>query len=365
MDPAAADGIPILRNSFKSIESFCSNAPALDANTKSHLRFVFEKFHELVEEDRSIFENNGYTRKQSFSPIELIAITCLISQKAGERPNGMLKGDILAFRAHLREVHSDIRLNKPCWTTAWRFIDSIEHHRGAIDGSTSQRSAPKIQKKKTQPQQLVPRPSGMSSENQPPTAGVAIPTTATRDKDRSNRAAQQQPARAASRVTRDADDGNRDTSLNSSNYPFMKGFRDTIADKGDEVASFRSSNNHAPSTPSADSSVPREQHASEPPRRTSEFVTVNSRWDNTGSERGASGGPRISASRSPFVPSTPSSMSPTVADAPAGAGQASITVPQARKRAALDLGRGSGGTRELESKRARLMSGYVKQESDA
>ena len=358
MDPAAADGIPILRNSFKSIESFCSNAPALDTETKSHLRYVFEIFHQLVEEDRSIFVNINHTRKQSFAPIELIAIACLISQKGAERPLGTLKGDIIALRAHMREVHSDIRMNKPCWTTAWRFIDSIEHHRGAIDGSTIHRFTPKINKKRSQPQRLVPRPSGTSSENQAPTAEVAIPTTASTDKNLPNRTAQEQLARAASRVTRDPNDGNRTTSPKLSNYPFMNGFRSTIADNADGVRSF---NNLALGASGTDSFVPREQPALEP-RQASGFVAVNSRWDNTGNERRASHGPAISGSRSPLIPSTPSSMSPTLADS--AVGRTRMTVPQARKRAALDLGRGSGGTQELESKRARLMSAYVKQESD-
>lgn len=348
-DPDASDGIPILRNSFKSIESFCSNAPALDAKTKAHLRFVFELYHQLVEEDRSIFENHNYSRKHNFSQIELIAVACLLSQKGEDRPKGMLKGDILALRAHLREVESDIRLNKPCWTTVWKFIDSLEHHRGAVDGSTVQSFNPKIQNKKSQAQPLAPRPSQI----QPFSAGVSIPVIASRHEHVSNQHVQQQPLRGASPGTKDTN-GQRATGPNLPNYPFMNGFRSTAADQGNGVAS---------GTP-APASLGREQPASEP-RQTSGFVAVNSSWDNGGNDGGASQGRTISGSRTPVTPSTPSSITSTFENTAATAGQGSMTAPQARKRATFDLGLGSSGTRELESKKARLMSAYVKQEKDA
>ena len=141
--PTAANGIPRLRQSIKALELLCKNETSLDITTKSHLRFVFERFDDLVKEQPSVFGDNGYTRVKTFSPIELVAVSVLFSQKGAERNKGMLKGDILALRSHLREKHWDLRMNGDVWGTAWNFIDNLESIRGTADGSTIRKRAVK------------------------------------------------------------------------------------------------------------------------------------------------------------------------------------------------------------------------------
>lgn len=127
--------MPVLWNTFKLLETFCSNAPPLDSKTKSHFRFVFEMMGSFAENDRTMFYSENYTKSQSLSPlspIELVAVAALISQKGTERPQNILKGDVVALIACMREAHVDLRMSKVCWTTAWTFISNLEHRRGAI-----------------------------------------------------------------------------------------------------------------------------------------------------------------------------------------------------------------------------------------
>lgn len=350
VDPAAGNGVPILRNSFKSIEFFCSNTPALDADTKAHLRYVFEIFHELIEEDRSIFENLNLKNRQVFSPIELIAVACLISQKGAERPKGMLRGDILALRRHLREVHSDIRINKPCWTTAWRFIDTIEHFRGAVDGSTVRKMPPKIVKLRLQPSRSARSYPPEDVVTQAHSADVSPPVTT--DKD------ERQPSNAAGEFPVRNDQRKNSASLNSPHNLSTNGFPSTVTDEGDHNTSSRILSNTPASVPSRMSFMAlREGSVAE--RRRPQLSTSTSTVDKSGSERAASQGLTISDSGTPLTPST---MSPIFGNIAVGPG--AMTAPPTRKRVALDLGNGGWGTRELESKKARLMAQYVKQEKD-
>lgn len=132
---AAADGVPVLWNTFKLLETFCSSAPPLDSKTKSHFRFVFEMMGSFAENDRAMFYSENYTKSQSLaplSPIELVAVAVLISQKSSERPQNILKDDVVALIACMREAHVDLRMSKVCWATAWAFISNLERHRGAI-----------------------------------------------------------------------------------------------------------------------------------------------------------------------------------------------------------------------------------------
>lgn len=134
-NPKATDGVPLLWNTFKLLETFCSTAPPLDSKTKSHFRFVFEVMESFAENDRTMFYSENYTKSQSLSPlspIELVAVVALISQKGTERPQNILKADVVALIACMREAHVDLRMSKVCWATAWTFIRSLERHRGAI-----------------------------------------------------------------------------------------------------------------------------------------------------------------------------------------------------------------------------------------
>lgn len=134
-NPKVANDVPILWNTFKLLETFCSTAPLLDSKTKSHFRFVFGMIESFAEEDRAMFYSENYTKSQSLSPlspIELVAVAALISQKGTERPQKILKDDVVALIACMREAHVDLRMSKVCWITAWKFIKNLERYRGTV-----------------------------------------------------------------------------------------------------------------------------------------------------------------------------------------------------------------------------------------
>ena len=306
IDPTGADGIPKFKNSIKSIESFCANA-VLDLDTKNHLRVVFTQFHDLVEEDRSTFESNDYTRTKTFSPIELVGTCCLLSQKGGERPNGMLKGDILAMRGHLREVHSDLRMNKECWQTVWRFIDKLEYYRGAVNGTTVRKAPAKAIKKKPRPR---PEPeAGKIVEDLPTSSG---------NSNRSSFPGKVSQRPPAAKMTRPSPHS-------------MSAAGPATLERNAASASFISQLSAAASLDRA-------------PNRNLNIPLTTARTT-------------ANPSSTPLIPS------PTTAENATGQSSAGpMSVP--RKRIALDLGSSASGNQELEFKKARLMAGYVKQEKD-
>lgn len=314
IDPTGADGVPKFKNSIKSIEAFCSNA-ILDIDTKNHLRVVFTQFHDLVEEDRSTFEQNDYTRTKTFSPVELVGVCCLLSQKGGERPNGMLRGDILAMRAHLREVHSDLRMNKECWQTVWRFIDRLEYYRGAVNGTTVRKAPAKAIKRKPRPR--PPPEAGAIVEDEPVSSGNG---------NQSNllgKASQRPPTTDTARTNAKAKSTTGPATID-------RNATSTI-DRNATSASFISQLSAAASL---DRVPNRDLNTSVSTTRTI-----------------------ASPSSAPLVPS------PTTAENTAGKNLAD-PVPMPRKRIALDLGSSASGNKELEFKKARLMAGYVKVEKD-
>lgn len=71
----------------------------------------------------------------------MVGISVLISVYSESRNNRTLIGDIRQFRAHLREHHKDLRMNTDVWRTIWNYIDNLEQLRGAMDGSTIDRTA--------------------------------------------------------------------------------------------------------------------------------------------------------------------------------------------------------------------------------
>ena len=138
-DPSSSNGVPKLKHTIKALEGFTNNQQSLNTRTKSHLRSVFMRYNELQEEDPSTFSGNNYTHVKTFSPIEFVAVAVLISQH-GDRPNGMLRGDIKTIREYLRRRHIDLRMNESCWRTAWEVIGDLEGWRGAIDNTTIERT---------------------------------------------------------------------------------------------------------------------------------------------------------------------------------------------------------------------------------
>ena len=136
-DPSNADGVPRLKSSIKSITQLCQSEDSLNVRTKNHLRFVFETFNTILRDFPEVFESNAFTRVKTFSPVELVAISVLLSQYGDKRSIGMLKGDITYLRNHLRQLFTDLQMNERCWKPAWEFIQDLERYRGTVDGSTS------------------------------------------------------------------------------------------------------------------------------------------------------------------------------------------------------------------------------------
>ena len=114
----------------------------LDERSKERCRFVFDLFAAINDLEPSIFTAEAVTRVQSFSPLELVAVCCMLSQWGKQRPKGTLTGDIRLLRKKLREAHSDLRLNGMCWKTAWNYIDNLEDHRGITEQSGRQGAGP-------------------------------------------------------------------------------------------------------------------------------------------------------------------------------------------------------------------------------
>lgn len=328
-----------------------------------HLRFVFAQFQDLVEEDRSTFENNSYRRIKTFASIELVGVCCLLSQKSAERTTGMLRGDILTMRAHLREVHSDLRMNKSCWLTVWRYIDQLEHYRGAVDGSTILKAPAKARQRKSYSRLQAPGVSIGRDESVLSGNGDRFPVPMKSPyKSTSQRAPAANMGRTGPQVTPNAGSGIRgqnavNTSLigqlsavNSADQVSQSGLNVTWgAPTGARSPSITPSMTQSSNTGSPDARI---HQVSQPSAGAGN--TRRTFYDRSTSREVTSSGPRT-----PSVPLLPSPIS--VEEAP---WQGHVPVFGPRKRVAGDLGSGINGSQELEAKKARLMAGYVKREKD-
>lgn len=149
MYPTAANGVPILKTNHTHLPKLLSNKGAVDDGLKSHLASVWNTFKDLIEADPDTFTNsNKYLRGvQTLAPVEMVAITALISMHSETRNNRLLLGDIQAMRTEVREHFVDLRLNTAVWKWFWEYIDNLEAIRGAIDGSTVNRKSKQRTKK--------------------------------------------------------------------------------------------------------------------------------------------------------------------------------------------------------------------------
>lgn len=142
MHPTASDGIPVLKTNHNALPKLLSNKGAVDDGLKSRLASVWNTFKDLVEEDHGTFNNaTKYLRGvQTFAPVEMVAVTVLISMYSSTRDNQLLLGDIKAMREAIRENFADLRMNAPVWKFVWDFIDNLEAIRGAVDRNTVYRN---------------------------------------------------------------------------------------------------------------------------------------------------------------------------------------------------------------------------------
>ncbi|KAF2273292.1 uncharacterized protein EI97DRAFT_503573 [Westerdykella ornata] len=163
--PAAASGVPSLKSKINNIQKLVENKNALDDGTRSHLAAVFRKFNELINLDPEVFRNVERKLKgvQTFAPIEMVAIAVLISMYSDERNDRLLIGDIKYLRNLLRENFTDLRMNDSIWRFIWDYIDDLELHRGAVDGTTvaprESRSAPKESRAALKESRAAPKAS--------------------------------------------------------------------------------------------------------------------------------------------------------------------------------------------------------------
>lgn len=139
MHPTASNGIPVLKTNYAALPKLLSNKGAVDDGIKSHLASVWNTFKRLVEKDPDTFNNaDKYLQGvQTFAPIEMVAVTVLISMYSDTRTHQLLLGDIRALRNALREHFADIRMNIHTWKFIWDFVENLEAIRGVVDEGTS------------------------------------------------------------------------------------------------------------------------------------------------------------------------------------------------------------------------------------
>ncbi|RMZ74359.1 hypothetical protein GMOD_00003384 [Pyrenophora seminiperda CCB06] len=140
--PSTENGIPTFKAAISSVNILLKQTAAVDDATKSHLAGVWKTFQDLLDLEPNTFTNADkyLSGVQTFAPIEMVAVTVLISQHSKTRNNNLLLGDIRALREALREHFQELRAKLDVWKFVWEFIDDLEAIRGAVDGSTVSRN---------------------------------------------------------------------------------------------------------------------------------------------------------------------------------------------------------------------------------
>jgi hypothetical protein len=140
--PTTANSVPILKTNYSALPKLLSNTSVVDDAIKSHLASVWTTFKELIERDSDIFTNadKHLSGVQTFAPVEMVAVTVLISMYSETSHNELLIRDIKALREALREHFKDLRLHTTVWKFVWDFIENLEAIRGAVDGTTVNRN---------------------------------------------------------------------------------------------------------------------------------------------------------------------------------------------------------------------------------
>ncbi|PSN63547.1 hypothetical protein BS50DRAFT_623296 [Corynespora cassiicola Philippines] len=136
--PTSTNGIPVHKSGTNTLNRFVENKSAADDGIKSHLSSVFSTFDELVEEHPDTFSNtdNWLKHVATFAPIEMVAVSVLISMHADTRDNTALIGDIRALRIELRKRFTELKKNKTTWTFVWDWISNLGAIRNHGDTTT-------------------------------------------------------------------------------------------------------------------------------------------------------------------------------------------------------------------------------------
>ena len=130
--PTASNGIPAFKITPAALSRFMADTGAADDGIKSHLANIWKTFQDLIAYDPDIFTNeNSYLKGvQTFAPIEMVAVTVLISFCPEAWSKDFLLKDIKALRLALREHFTDLRINTQIWKFVWRYLKDLEDSRG-------------------------------------------------------------------------------------------------------------------------------------------------------------------------------------------------------------------------------------------
>ncbi|KAL5387588.1 hypothetical protein DPSP01_003383 [Paraphaeosphaeria sporulosa] len=141
--PTPSDGLPMHKSGHTHLAKLVGRDSFLDDDLKSHLACVWKTFKDLIELEPNVFTNADKRLKgvQTFAPVEMIAVTVLISVHIDTSHNRLLEV-IRSLRENLRENFSDLRVNGYMWKAVWSFIDNLNKNRPAGDDDTIDQDVP-------------------------------------------------------------------------------------------------------------------------------------------------------------------------------------------------------------------------------
>lgn len=174
--PTPSDGIPMHKASYNHLTKLVEKVNFLDDDLKSHLASVWTTLNDLIELDPDTFTNANKRLKgvQTFAPVEMIAVTVLISVHIETRKNMLLLEDIRSLRDNLRENFSDLRINGYVWKAVWSFIDNLDKNRPVSDDDMASHDVPSTAQ--APPSRSAPIPVKAGAKKGRPTARTKPPT---------------------------------------------------------------------------------------------------------------------------------------------------------------------------------------------
>ena len=118
LDRELADRLPLMTN-VSALRNHCGRR--CTEGWRNLCRRVFDRFQQLCQEEKSVFEDQGYMATKTFSPMEFIGVGCLIRLNR-KKSNNQLRTKITELRALLRAENDAIRKNKANWASVRRYL---------------------------------------------------------------------------------------------------------------------------------------------------------------------------------------------------------------------------------------------------
>lgn len=118
LDRELANRLP-LRTNVSALRNHCGRR--CTEGWRNLCRRVFDRFQQLCQEEKSVFEDQGYKTTKTFSPLEFIGVGCLIRLNR-KKSNDQLRTKITELRALLRAENDAIRKNKANWASVRRYL---------------------------------------------------------------------------------------------------------------------------------------------------------------------------------------------------------------------------------------------------